>query len=89
MKRVHLLITGNVQSVGFRWFVQRTARQLEITGWVKNRTDSSVEAVAEGKPDAIKEFINTCRKGPGYSNVENVVVDEEKYEGNFERFEIR
>jgi len=89
MQRTHLIITGNVQGVGFRWFVQRTARQLGIKGWVQNKEDGSVEAVAEGMQESITLFIEACKKGHAYGNVENVLVDEEKAGGGFADFEIR
>ena len=46
--RVHLVVRGRVQGVGFRWFVKEVARGLDLAGWVKNRADGGVEVVAEG-----------------------------------------
>ena len=49
-ERLHAVVRGTVQGVGFRWFVQRVAARMELQGWVANRSDRSVEVVAEGPP---------------------------------------
>ena len=55
-KRVHLVVRGRVQGVFFRAATQREARRLGLTGWVKNRTDGSIEMLAEGEEEAVKEL---------------------------------
>lgn len=57
MTRRHVIVAGRVQGVGFRWFAKKTADDLGLTGWVRNRADGSVEAEAEGAQDALNEFI--------------------------------
>jgi acylphosphatase len=71
---VVLRITGLVQGVGFRAFVQREAERLVARGWVRNRRDGSVEALVAGAPDIVGEMIIACRRGPAGSLVEAVEV---------------
>ncbi len=65
MQRVHLIISGNVQGVGFRSWTKWQAKKLGLTGWVKNRDDATVELVAEGLEEQLKELVKRCHKGPG------------------------
>ena len=72
----HLRIEGRVQGVGFRFYLQRRARELGVTGWVRNRPDGTVEAVVQGMPDAVETMITWARRGPGSAIVSNVHVTE-------------
>ena len=87
-KRVHLFIKGRVQGVFFRAAAQREARRLGITGWVKNRNDGSVEIVAEGEEDSIKEIVGWSNHGPSAARVDNVDVRWRGYTGEFSEFAI-
>lgn len=69
---VHLIVKGNVQGVGFRWFVVQHARRLDLGGWIKNRTDGAVELFAAGHPDALRELENELSRGPAGASVERV-----------------
>jgi acylphosphatase len=60
----HLRITGKVQGVWYRGWTEDTARELGLTGWVRNRKDGSVEAVVAGPPDAVETMISRCHVGP-------------------------
>lgn len=80
--RVH----GRVQGVGFRFFVERKARELGLTGWVRNRYDGSVEAVVQGSPEAVDAMIAAARRGPRAAEVSALEVEEA--DGQFARFEI-
>lgn len=73
---VRLRITGVVQGVGFRAFVQDEAHRLGARGWVRNRRDRSVEAVVAGSPEIVGEMIVACRRGPPGSSVGDVEVEE-------------
>jgi acylphosphatase len=73
---VRLRITGVVQGVGFRAFVEDAAIRLGVRGWVRNRRDRSVEAVAAGSPEVVGEMIVACRRGPPGSSVEALEVEE-------------
>ena len=82
-----LIITGLVQGVGYRASMVFAARRLGVTGWVRNRRNGSVEAVAQGTPEAVQEFIDWAWKGPGMAEVESVEVLESN--GDFADFEIQ
>lgn len=64
MPPLHLLVTGRVQGVGFRWYVREAAQRLGLTGWVRNRPDGSVEVAADGPPEAQEQFITVVQRGP-------------------------
>ena len=72
MEKIHLLILGRVQRVGFRRFVVRQAETLNLSGWVRNRNDGSVETFVIGMPDALSVFIEQCRKGPLFASVSDI-----------------
>jgi acylphosphatase len=72
----HLRITGRVQGVGFRAHMQRKARGLDVTGWVRNRLDGSVEAVVQGTPEAVDAMLAWAARGPPSAAVAEVAVDE-------------
>lgn len=74
LRSVQVRIEGNVQGVGFRRWTQRLARQLSLTGWVRNRRDGSVEAVFSGETQAIEEALARCRMGPRSAKVTGVAV---------------
>jgi acylphosphatase len=67
---VHLLIRGRVQGVGFRAFVEDEAAARQLDGWVRNRRDGSVEAVAAGPREAVDSWIEAVRQGPPASRVD-------------------
>ena len=72
MPSVHLLISGRVQGVGFRWFVRVVARQLELKGWVRNREDGAVEVAASGTQEKLDDLRRQVRKGPAAADVSDV-----------------
>ncbi|MDZ8050349.1 MAG: acylphosphatase [Aulosira sp. ZfuVER01] len=86
--RAHVLISGRVQGVGYRYATVDTASQLGLTGWVRNLPDSRVEAVFEGAQVVVEEMIRWCHIGPPAAVVKNVVVEYEEPEG-LRGFEVR
>jgi acylphosphatase len=68
----HFLISGMVQGVGFRRFVERSARELELTGWVRNLDDGRVEAIATGDTVTLAKFGILLKEGPRLSKVTDV-----------------
>ena len=70
--RIHLTISGKVQGVGYRYFVQKNANDLELSGWVQNQENGTVEAEFEGPPDAVEKMIQLCRQGPRNATVEEI-----------------
>jgi len=87
-KRVNLIIRGRVTGVFFRAAAQREARRLGIMGWVKNRNEGSVEVLAEGDEDSIKEIISWSHHGPSAARVDSVDVRWRSYTGEFSDFRI-
>lgn len=69
MKRFKVTIHGRVQGVGFRYFIQRAATQYQISGYVKNLSNGTVEIDAEGEQEKMDLFLSECRSGPRLSNV--------------------
>ncbi len=87
--RAHLIISGRVQGVFYRAFTEDVAQLLGLKGWVKNRSDGSVEAVFEGSKDEIEKAISQCHKGPPASKVASIDVKWEDFKGEFESFSVR
>ncbi len=87
-RRVSLRIRGKVQGVFFRESTRIEASRLGITGWVRNRDDGSVEAVAEGEPAALEEFIRWCHRGPQAARVTDVERAESEPTGEFRAFTV-
>jgi acylphosphatase len=73
MMVLHFLIQGRVQGVGFRWYVQREAGELDLRGWVRNTEDGDVEVVAAGKPADLDELRASLRRGPRGARVDRLV----------------
>ncbi len=86
---VHLIVHGYVQGVGFRYFTQRQALQLGLTGWVRNRRDGTVEVWAEGPRHALDALIRAVRRGPSMSRVRAVNVTWQSPTGEHQTFRIR
>jgi len=69
-----VVVSGRVQGVGFRRFVQRSAQQMGVSGWVRNLADGSVECQAEGDPVAVEQFLQDVRRGPSLARVDSCQV---------------
>lgn len=72
--RAHVLISGRVQRVGFRFSTQDMATLYGLNGWVKNLADGRVEAVFEGDRASVAEMIRWCHQGPPHAQVNDVMV---------------
>ena len=81
----YLKISGRVQGVGFRHSVTRSAQELRVTGWVRNRRDGSVEAVISGSSEAVHTMLERLRRGPPHAMVDECRVTDAA--GTFDRFE--
>ena len=80
-----LRISGRVQGVGFRYHFMRAARECGIGGWVRNRSDGSVEAMVSGTPDAVDKITAWARQGPPHAAV--TAMEVEAASGSFSTFE--
>lgn len=89
MERLHVFIRGRVQGVGFRYFVLSAAMEIQLTGWVRNRRDGSVEVIAEGTKENLEKLFRALQRGPSSSNVTGVDPEWGDASGEFSRFEIR
>ena len=88
MKSVHIIITGVVTGVGFRWWLKKEAEKRSIYGFVKNRTENEVEAVLLGKDKNVDELIKLVRKGPSSARVENLSIQNYQKEYLKKSFDI-
>lgn len=79
--RAHCWISGVVQGVGFRFYVQRAARRRAVHGFVRNLSDGRVECAAEGEPTAVEQFVADLWRGPAGAAVRNVEVRWEAPQG--------
>jgi acylphosphatase len=87
--RLHAEVYGEVQGVGFRAFVLRSAMGLGLTGWVRNRLDGSVELIAEGSRAALESLLAEIGRGPSASTVERVEESWEDPTSEFRMFGLR
>lgn len=79
---ISLRIEGRVQGVGYRWWAVGQARRLGVDGWVRNRSDGAVEALAIGTPEALDGFAAACRQGPSAARVTTVLRSEAEDDGS-------
>ena len=77
----HVLVSGRVQGVGFRWYARETAERLGLGGWVKNLTDGRVELLLEGREPAVEAMLVWLERGPPAAHVKNLEVVERASEG--------
>ncbi len=78
MRRVRVVVFGKVQGVFFRAETRRVARELGLSGWVRNVPDGTVEAMFEGQPEAVDKAIDWCKTGPPGAIVNTVEIYEER-----------
>jgi acylphosphatase len=78
MRTVHLIIKGKVQGVYYRASAEDVAREVGVTGWVKNMPDGNVEVIVSGSEERVEKFIEWCRKGPKNAEVTEVIVNDSK-----------
>lgn len=87
--RVVAQVAGRVQGVGFRQFAQREAAALDLTGWVRNRPDGTVEALAEGPREKLMFYLERLRQGPRSAAVRSIKTDWLPATGEFRFFNVR
>jgi acylphosphatase len=86
--RVRVFAGGRVQGVAYRFFVEKCAARLGVTGWVRNLDDGRVEVLAEGSAGQIETFIERLREGPRLARVDTFDVRREPSTGEFLDFRI-
>ena len=87
--RAHVWVKGRVQGVGFRAHVEYYARQIGVTGWVRNVGYDTVEAVAEGESEDVNLFLSMVKQGPRASRVDESTVEWETPTGEFREFGVK
>ncbi len=87
--RLHLRVTGRVQGVGFRNFVQVMAARSGLNGWVRNLGYDQVELMAEGPRAILERFAEQVKLGPPGSRVDEASMDWEPFNGEFRGFIVR
>lgn len=90
-EQARLIIHGKVQGVCYRDFARQKAHHLNLSGWVRNNTDGTVEAFCQGDLTNINIFIDWCSQGPQSADVTNIDIQKQPLEGEelFDSFEIK
>jgi acylphosphatase len=86
--RLHAIIHGRVQGVGFRAYVIENGITLGVKGWTRNRWDGTVEVLAEGDRQLLERFLEILRRGPRMSHVTQVDLDWQPPTGEFTSFSV-
>ena len=89
MKELHVIVTGKVQGVWFRAWTRDTAREMGVTGWVRNQSDGNVEAVGQADEELLKQFLKQLFDGPPLARVVKIDSAWREAETEFSSFEIR
>jgi len=89
MNRLTVCISGVVQGVGYRYFVVRRARECNVTGWVKNRSDGSVQIEAVGQRGALEDFLSGIRIGPPAAHISGVDAQWAENGPEYETFDVK
>ena len=87
-KRIRIIVTGKVQGVFFRQALKVMAKKNNVFGWVKNLKDGRVEAVLEGDEEKINKLVEWSHGGPANARVEDVEIHNEKFSGEFIKFDV-
>jgi acylphosphatase len=86
--RAHIVVSGTVQGVGFRYFTMRMARKMQLTGWVRNLPSGEVEIEVEGPRGLIESLIQDLNVGNTWVRVTNMDVQWDSYSGQYTGFDI-
>jgi acylphosphatase len=87
-QRVRLFVKGKVQGVFFRQALKVTAKKNHVNGWVRNLKDGRVEALLEGDDVNVSTLVEWCHAGSANARVEDINIKNEKYIGEFSKFEV-
>jgi acylphosphatase len=86
--QIHVLVSGDVQGVGFRNFTMRNAKRFGLKGYVRNLNDGKVEIIAEGPRFSLDKLIARVKRGPRTATVKDVEIENLKFTGKYEEFEV-
>ena len=86
---IRINVSGDVQGVGFRYFIARVANNLELNGYAKNLYNGDVEIYAEGRKELLEELVRKAVQGPSYARVDNIRVEWLDFTNKYHNFEIR
>lgn len=89
IKTYRIIFSGRVQGVGFRFFVESIAGKYGVRGYVRNTYDDKVEIVCQGEEEDLKHFTGEIKKGPSFSVVTKIEIEEIKDSKRYSIFEIR
>lgn len=89
MRRVHAIVSGRVQGVSYRAATASMGRHLGVVGWVRNKSDGSVELEVEGDAEKVAAFLAWCEKGPPDARVSGVVQTEQAVTGADVNFSVK
>jgi len=87
MKTIRVYITGTVQGVFFRKFLEEKAKELNIRGFCRNLEDGRVEVVVEGRDERVNEMLEACKRGSPHTEIKDIQIQELKHQG-FEGFKV-
>lgn len=87
-QRVHIFVKGKVQGVFFRQATKTIAEKKNVTGWIRNLKDGRVEALLEGQDVDVSEVVEWSHRGPTNAIVDDIQIINEKYKGEFSKFDI-
>lgn len=82
-------VSGRVKHVGFRHYAWARARELELTGYVRNQSDGSLHVVAEGELAALETLVDYLKTGPSMARVSSVTVSRSTYTASYQGFSVR
>jgi acylphosphatase len=85
---VKITVSGRVQGVGFRYFIARSAEDLDLTGYARNLFNGNVEIVAEGREELLNALVSKAKEGPHNSHIDSCKVEWLDFEKKYDKFEI-
>ncbi|OPX26591.1 MAG: hypothetical protein B1H05_01990 [Candidatus Cloacimonas sp. 4484_140] len=88
MRTLHIIATGIVQGVCFRYFTSYNARQFGIHGYVKNLSNGDVEIIAQGETQNLQPFLEKLKLGPPAARIDDIKIEEDPEQIEYDSFEI-
>ena len=87
-KKARLVVRGQVQGVGYRFFASKKAQELGVRGWIKNNPDGTVEAAVESSGENIEQFIHVLRSEHPWAKVNSIEIEWQPFDAQFQDFKI-